>query len=193
MNLYHYSSQLLDVLKTKREQNVLTPKQIEEAERQAKIGKLVGAYCDHISFFFERIPLDIQSAIYGNDHPVWFQGNKLYEYEVPVLGLPDFKYDIVETPKKTALYYDESLTIPAYRRKLEALIKAEGYQGKGATELIKALKPLIGTTRECVAKANSYPNWEQIKNKYAANVPHVMIYPTGGLVRFANVRQIIIP
>lgn len=192
MNLYHYAAQRFDVLKTRREQGVLTKQQIAEAETHAKAYDRIGAYCDHISFFFERVPLDIQGGVYGKDHPVWFPGNKLFEYELPLVGLPDFSYEVVETPKKTELYYDESLTIPAYKNKLRLLNQKEGYQGSGYKELIKALRPLEGSTRECIAKANSYPNWDEIKDKYAANVPHVMIYPKGGKIYFAKVREVVV-
>ena len=192
MNLYHYSTQRFDVLKTKRKQGILTKQEIKSAERLAENQSSVGAYCDHISFFFERLPLDIQGSVYGKDHPVWFPGNKLFEYELPLVGLPDFDYEVVETPKKTELYYDESLTIPVYKEKLRLLNQKEGYRGNGHKELIKALRPLEGLTRECVAKANSYPNWDEIKYKYAANVPHVMIYPVGGIIHFHKVQKVVL-
>ena len=181
MYIYHYSKEKYPELRT-----------LEAQGTHARPQKAPETYGKHISFFLDPIPKDIIGLLYGAFHAVWFPGNKLWEYKVDVSALGDFTYEIVESPEKTKLYYDDSLSIPEYHKKLAEVIKKCNYSGSGKKELERAATPLLHKTREYFIKASKYRNFDEIKKKYAATVPHVMAYPSTGIVRYVSATPIII-
>ena len=194
MKLYHYSAAHFDQLKTLEKQRPLTKEEIEEGARSVKWGAPL-PYYSHISFFFEPVPLDILSSIFPKDHHTWFKGSRLYEYIVDPASIDHFQYAVVESPEKTELYYDESLSIEEYHRRNDALKKKFHYTGHSLAELQQAAKHLEGTTRACFLALPSRPNWSErgkdsIQNKYAATVPHVMLYPASGVIEYQSVKKV---
>lgn len=182
MLLFHYSKDLFDKLLTREKQgNVIKIKQESY---------LPGNYNQHISFFFDPIPFYLISKIYGKDHPVWFPGNKLYQYVVDSSTIGNFKYHIVETPEKTQLVLDDSISEEDYKKIYPELAKKNFYLGTNNSELEKGSKKFINKTREYFLEANKKPNWEQVKNKYAAYIPHVMLYPDSGEVTISEVNTV---
>ncbi len=182
MLLYHYSKNSLPILKTRR---LLST----EIQVQSK-NKL--DYNDHISFFFERPPFEILGTIFGKDHPVWFPVNKLYEHIVDTQDLDTFFYDLVEFPEKTIMFYDNSIKDSEYFKRMALVIKEKKYQGTSVVDLEKACLSLKGTTREYFSLLPTRVNFSEIKGKYAATVPHLMIYPEKGYVKVRNSKQIVI-
>lgn len=194
MKLYHYSAHHYEVLKTLEKQRPLTKEELEEGARSVKWGAPL-PYYSHISFFFESVPLDILSSIFPKDHSVWFKGSRLYEYTVDAAKIGHFQYAVVESPEKTELYYDESLSIEEYHRQINAVKKKFHYAGHSLAELQQAAKHLEGLTRECFLALPSRPNWskkgkDSIQYKYAATVPHVMLYPESGIVEYQSVKKV---
>ena len=49
-----------------------------------------------------------------------------------------------------------------------------------------ACKRYIGKTRSCIEKVKDLPNWNDLKNKYAAGVTHLMLYPADGVIKYLN-------
>lgn len=178
MLLYHYSKEQYDHLLTREAQGLKSSVQEEKS------------YSKHISFFFERPPLDIIGDIFGDGHHTWVNGNKLYEYIVDTSDIGKFEYSIVEFPEKTAILYDTSLTDAQYYSQIEKVTKEKGYKGSGSRDLEKAVHPLLGTTRAAYANMRRHPNFEELKKKYAATVPHVMIYPKSGQIDYRRVSQV---
>jgi len=187
--LYHYASSLYPTLQTRQKQGLITAADLSiEKEIAKKIGK-PGAYSEHISFFFEKIPLDILGSIFGKDHHVWFSGNVLFEYRVDANSLSDFKYEIVESPQAMELYYDDSIQGKHYVQAYNRIMRDKGYRGQGASELLKAVAPLKVLTRLKYQQITTRPNWGDIRKKYAATVPHVLIYPNGGEIKYTSVQK----
>ena len=184
MNLYHYSNAMYPTLKTLRAQGGLGEDELNKDHTESvRLGR-IGAYVDHMSFFFEPLPLDVLGEVYGSEHKVWHSGSKLVQYTVPVQNLGSFKYEIVESPEKVALYYDESLSIEEYKSRLSAVKLEKDYVGMGKDRFEKAIDHLVGNARKAFLRVNKFKDWESTRDKYAANVPHAMTYPRIGEIKY---------
>lgn len=198
--LYHYSAAEHSELQTPRVRGTTDPKKIRVSEEKAKLYGLVGPYCDHISFFFEPIPLDILGKLFGKDHPVWFSGNKLYQHVVLLDDLSDCPYEVVETPtqNKVADQFDwskedehEKMILEFFKRQNRAkLLNGEiGYDKKNLHDQISKFR---GGTRAAYIAASESEDFEDGRNKYAAGVPHLMAYPPSGKVRVNMTTKVVI-
>jgi hypothetical protein len=178
--LYHYSKDLYPELKTRRAQGVEINKAEDINER---------SYYDHISLFLEPIPLDILPSIHKNHHPFYKAGESVYEYSIPLPYLKGWFYTLVESPEKCQLYYDDSVSEQDYHVRMKKIIEENNYEGNDLRELDKIVKKFKGTTRSYFKKLPSMPNYEDIKNKYAPCVPHLMIYSDKGILKYSQVNE----
>lgn len=178
--LYHYSRDLYKDLRTREKQAV-----VSEGQAQNKLP----SYDKHISFFLEPIPLDILPDIHKNQHPFYVAGNEVYEYRVPTVNLGTMTYHLTESPEKTKALYDTTIDDDEYYRIMDEVNKANKYIGDNVRDLESLIDKFEGTTRNAFIKLPCYPNYEEIKNKYAPTVPHFMIYPKSGIVRYSSVSK----
>lgn len=198
MELFHYSVDRYGTLKTREKQGTITPEQRQKAIEEHKdyyqktgIDK-PGFYFEHISFFFERPPLERMSKIFPSGHDFWFRGNKVYEHIVDSKSIGQFAFEIVEFPEKYDLYYNDDIDTATYLLKLKEVTDSLGYIGNGnaALELAVEKNKLKGKTEHFYNLLRSRPNYDKIKNKYAATVPHVMLYPSLGVARPFKIQQV---
>lgn len=175
--LYHYSEALFDSLKTREKQG----NQIEVSGRSD--------YNKHISFFLEPIPLDILPAIHHNEHPFYVAGKEVYEYKIPTTNLGPMTYHLTESPEKTKALYDTSIDDDEYYRIMDEVNKANKYLGDNVKDLEALIDRFEGTTRNYFIKLPSYPNYQELKTKYAPCVPHLMVYPKSGIIRYSSVTK----
>lgn len=191
--LYHYSENEFDILKSLRLQN-----RASEISTPIKNRKYYpGEYSDSVSFFFEPIPTDIISACFKHEHDFWRSGKILFEHTVSISSLKDFKYHIVESPLKTAIYDNfpelpsmNDVTWDNYLRLSMELQQLAGEIGTDISTFKEIIHFLEGTTREQFSKIRYRKDFNNIKSKYAATVPHVMLYPKTGTVQVESVRKI---
>lgn len=204
MHIYHYSPLLFDTLQTKRKRGVATPEEIQRAKTQAARILQPGAlYVDHLSFFFEPIPSEILHLVYGKEHPVWFFGNTLYEYKVDATKIPARSlYEVVESSREVAAldkfvidnsWFDDD---PKLLKKWFVFILAEkikwGEYGNDHNKLLSQIKRGKGTLEEDFFKAAKRDDFKENFKKYAASVPHLMLYPVGGEVAPIEINQVVI-
>lgn len=192
MKLYHYSKQHYSELRTLEKQRPISQEEKKKAIEIRLSSLAPGFYYEHISFFFDPVPYEALGKIFGKDHHTWFPGSQLFEYEIDVKQLGHFSYFIVETPEKTELFYNQTISDDEYDVRIKEIIEEHHYIGQGEKAFIKASEPLIGSTRDYYLKIKSRPNWNDIKNKYAATVPHVMVYPDKGIVKYNAVKEVTI-
>ncbi len=160
------------------------------------------SYDRSISLFLEPIPLDIAS-IYKGKHEFWQSGLELVQYELSINQLPaGIAWRLSESPEKTRLLYekqdweaakeDKSL-IAKYVKEIKDKEKAMGYVGHGHDSLCKIVKRFNRKTRhyteEAAKIAEKFPEDGGFK-KYAACVPHLMIYPGYKPIEYDNVKTI---
>jgi hypothetical protein len=193
--LYHYSLVEIDVLRSLRKQGLMNDEEKIKIARRTKYSP--GNYFDHISFFLEPVPLDTIAACFKHTHPFWKSGTELFEHAVDIKKLKDFKYQIVESPLKTAIYdhfpetpsMDEE-TWDNYQRLVFELQKTAHEVGESNKMLLEIQTALMGKTKEYFERIRFRNDFENIRLKYAATVPHVMLYPKTGLVNVDSVRKV---
>lgn len=204
MKLYHYAPHLFDQLQTKRKRGAADAEEIRRAEKDAvRILQPGATYVDHLSFFFEPVPSDILHLLYGEGHPVWFKGSKLYEYVIDPLKFPEkILYEVVESQKETEAL--EKFTQdhnwveddPVFLKKWFAFILSEkikwGEYGNDKYKLLLQIKKHQGRLEKDFLAATQREDFKQNFNKYAASVPHLMVYPPTGTVDIESRNQIVI-
>lgn len=188
MKLYHYSIDRFPFIKTRREQGV-SAEVIAEAEHKAKKMGLPLPYIDHVSFFIEPIPKETIASIFDNKHPFWKSGQTLYEHVIDTKDIDEKSfYRIVETPEidKYTDRFDWSNKDQSVRSKYFVDMNKEmlrlGYAGYGISKMIKKCEQFLGKTEGFYIKARQRPDAADSETLYAGNVPHVMIYPIGGII-----------
>lgn len=204
MKLYHYSTGDFEKLLTKRATGNVTPEEIKKADEQARRILQPGAtYVDHISFFFERIPSDILHNIYGEKHPVWFDGNVLNEYVVDATQFPEkILYEVVESSREVAALdkftkdHNWVEDDPVLLKKWFAFILNEkvkwGEYGNDKTKLLLQIKRYQGRLRFEFLEAAQREDFQDNFKKYAASVTHLMLYPPTGEVEWVEKNRIVI-
>jgi hypothetical protein len=63
-------------------------------------------------------------------------------------------------------------------------------QGSGLDNLINAIKKYKGRTKEYFEKATKRHDFEEMKRLYAANVPHIFLYPSEGIIQVSEHNKI---
>lgn len=204
MLLYHYSKERFPKLKTKRNAGLLTKEEIKAIDKKDRQRLLPAhSYIDHISFFFDPVPSVILSRIFGITHPVWHTGSKLFEHIVDTALLEDdIIFEIVESDKKTKLFDDFAERTnwidddPALlkRWKLLELSKKMEWGEIGSTRAKLELQIVEngGHLDKAFLKAYAREDFEWNRMKYAANVPHVMLYPRSGDIEVIGVNSLTI-
>lgn len=203
MQLYHYAAKQFDALKTRRASGVATADEIRKAEAQAKKFHDEGAYVDHISFFFDPIPSKTLGQIFGADHAVWYPGSQLFEYVVDVEALgDDVLYRVVESLRRTVFLdkfskdnnweSDDPAILSRYISQINALQKKWGELGRGIPALRSQILLNKGKTEENYLAAAARPDFADGKHRYASNVPHLMAYPTSGVVAYKAINKLVI-
>lgn len=168
----------------------------ERALEMMEYRQTPGPYYNHISFFFEPVPYDILGRLFKNaNHDFWHTGNKVYEHSIDSADLGNFDYMIVETPldkehRKSWPVNDDQEEREMYFLELRELREKKGHIGKGNTAFEKGAKPFVGGTRDAYIKATQHPSDEDSLTLYAADVPHVMLYPENTTTPIRVVRPI---
>lgn len=191
MKLYHYSDTHYDVLLTRRMTGQAAPEGV----------KVSDDYLDHISFFFDPIPSKILPEVFSKGHPFWYTGHRIYEHIIDVNELEDgIRFHVVESLMKTKLldeFSEEHNWVdddPILLRKWENLIAGEtlkaGEAGRSRTRLKIQISKNTGITASCFIAASQRDDFHYGYNKYAANVPHLMLYPEGGKIIVREVNEL---
>ena len=196
MKLYHYAKDLYPILKNRIKSGAADDKEIKEQMAWNKETEGPGIYNAHISFFIDPLPLALLSKIFGEGHHTWFNGNELYEYTVDVDSLDkDIVYDLVESPMAVKTldetdWVDTDEFLIAYKKKLYNLKRSAGETGNTLSGLKSQLSKYKGKTKDFYIAASERNDFKENFNKYAANVPHVMLYPESGTVKIESVNAV---
>jgi hypothetical protein len=188
VKIYHYSTERFPFIKTRREQGV-SESDLEEAVHKAKKMGLPLPYVDHVSFFIDPIPKETIAAIFSNKHPFWKAGQTLYEHVIDTKDINEKSfYRIVETPEidKYTDQFDWTVKDLSVRSKYFVEMNKEmlrlGYSGYSINKMVKMCQRFIGKTEGYYIKARQRPDAADSEQLYAGNVPHLMIYPMGGVI-----------
>ena len=188
--LFHYSDKLFHHIKSLRAQGHLTPVQIREAEKLSK-GTILPPYIDNISFFIDPLHLSAMPGYYDDKHTFYKHGKELFEYEIDTADLGELTYQLVESPEKTAMVYDPSIDDAEFYAKMDEYHKSLKYIGNNVNDLDEVINRFKGTIDSYFHKVKNYPDFEKLMSKYAALVPHLMIYPKSGVVKYRQIHSIV--
>jgi hypothetical protein len=202
VRLYQYAPDHFASLQTRRKSGLASADEIKRSEQSAKKYLSEGAYVDHISFFFDPIPSKVLANIYGPTHRAWAKGTKLFEHVVDVTSLGhDVLYRVVESQRKTAFLDefskdnnwedDDPAMLMKYIKEINALQRKWGELGTGLVNLEKQIALNVGKTEQAYVIASQREDFEWGREKYAANVPHLMVYPTSGEVAIASINSLV--
>jgi hypothetical protein len=194
MELYHYSKEPYTELLTKRASGVASDQDILKAVTSSKLRGLHGhLYVDHISFFLDPIPSIVVGNIF-HGHSFWVKGNTIYEHVIDVDKLEkNIEYEFVESEQRIELLdqfaEQENWTSddPAIYKKWLTTELTHKYRWKEIGESREFLKTKIKELRGHLGvqfmKARERDDYKDNAQKYAAFVPHVMLYPSSGAIK----------
>ena len=202
MYLYHYSGEFFNSLMTRRASGAASLAEIKSSERKAKELNLEAPYVDHISFFFDPIPASYLPTVFPKNHQTWVKGKHLYEYVVNVddiVGQP--LYRVVESVRKTELLKvfskendwttDDPAILKKWLKLADMMQREWGELGNDPKILRNQIQLNSGKILEYYKAAVLDEDFEYNKMKYAANVPHLMLYPIDGEVKFDHVNSLV--
>ncbi len=202
MKLYHYNEKPLDILISLYGRGL-------NSEDKKRLGDYVNetkdpyAYIKNLSFFLEPIPRNLPEILH-NEHSFWTSGKELYQHIVDTSVFSrDVPYRLVESPEKTDLIYNKQNWTLAeknpelateYKRQITELEKELLLTGRGIYDLVKVASRYKGIT-EYYKKAyklhKKFPE-DNIISKYAACVPHLMVYTAMDKVKVSKINEFIL-
>ena len=197
--LYHYSEKMHDPLKTREAQGfVMSPDILKVEANKNRFKTYPGLYDRQISFFIDPIPRDLPDK-FDHRHPFWTSGKTLYEHEVSV-SRTDYVFDdidfiLTEAPWRKELMdqtnFNNEREVQAYYLKCAAMRAHLGEQGRGVHLLSKVIEKYKGACNQHFGQYRDDPYYEtDILPKYAAMVPHLMLYPKDGIIPVHQIRRI---
>ncbi len=181
ITLYHYSVERYTELSS------LAARGLQKKGFEAKESDPF-AYNKSISFFFEPIPLNLPEILH-HEHNFWKTGVELYQYEISTIQLKEeTPYRLTEGEEIVDLIYNKqdwdkakgnNSLIEQYKKEIQEMEVLLKYKGTDVNELIKASKKYQTGIRkkyqELYEFHRKHPE-DNLLDKYAACVPHVMIY-----------------
>lgn len=201
MLLYHYNPKPLDALKTSEARGSLSSEKIKRADEMASFRRDVGPYYKHISFFFDPIPADIIGTLFSRcPDAQWKIGATYFEHVINSSEIGEFKYRVVEVPrisKSPELKWPgdnaaDNLKKDYFTQRYNMEV-SQGLVGLTNENFDAVCKEFVGGTRRAFIEATRHPATPDNLTLYAADVPHVMLYPEKGILPVKNKpRKIII-
>ena len=186
VKLYHYSATQYPVLQTVENRQVDTHNYSKYLAYAKQTGD-IGGYHQHLSFFIEPVPVDIW-RFYPTDHPVWAKGTKLFLHHIYLEDAFPGGYKFTETPlhQKRVKGLPDELSDAELIAFKKALYKEQYNEGEMGTSFIQCATKIRELTKNGMyhwyLKLKNSVNYEEVKYKYAANIPHLMMYPASGQV-----------
>lgn len=167
--LYHYSAVPRDELLNKALRGIKEPKHDERWKKRYGY-----RYVDHISTFMEPIPYESIHESFPDDHPVWYEGNTIYEHRIEIDTLDGVQFAILESTLKVILRdrAPDWVSDKVYFALQDAISKVEIQEGKGSDDMKKACLSYRGTVKK------QYDKLREKSTKYAPTVPHMAIFVT---------------
>ncbi len=203
MNLYHYSVEKHDNIRShvlqEADKEIEPPNSDESGHELAYMKELLSFQKRHapdlydykrsVSFFLEPIPRNLPSILH-NEHKFWKSGVSLWEYVIDSRDLPkSVPFQLVESNETTELLYrkqdwsnaeNNPALVKKYKQEIEQLKLELHLKGEGSTALEVIARKYSKGIANYYAKAYKLhkDNPEDgIMDKYAACVPHLMVYP----------------
>lgn len=209
MNLYHYSKERYDILKSLKRQGTYTEE--EELDWVARWRDIEGVAPYHYNISCFCGPINVKQLVSlfpkGFTHPFWRSDTTYYEHVISIDDIPKgTPFMFVETPADT----EHLLATPPEAFERESFVKqylrdkmrrkrltGEIYDGENKTkfnysELFeRQIRKFSNVDAFITTKYSNKKYQEFVKDgKYASCVPHVMLYPEFGELRVSNINKV---
>lgn len=203
MYLYHYAPEAHNTVQSKAASGIVTPLEAAHERLKAINNKAFHkAYCDHISFFFEPIPAELLPKLFPDDHHAWHKGNVLYEHIVDVDILPlHIPYDVVESTKFLLAFDkfcieknwvdDNPALLREWQQLEDGMLRRWNERGSRLAFLKQKIEENQGIIAQKYVEAVERPDFVWNKYKYAACVPHLMLWPPRGEVKVQKINKVV--
>lgn len=197
MNLYHYSAELWVDLRTRKAQGLAKADEVQQSTMLAQQLGDLGSYLEHISLFIEPLPLDKLPKLFGGSHPFYRSGQTVYQYTITVrVADPNMPWSLVESPA-VGKYTDQwdwsnvdKETRRGYIRKMNDYMHRHKYHGLTIRDMLTRITPFMDKTEEFFIQARKSKWANDTKEQYAAEVPHLMVYPVDGILKPTHVEKL---
>lgn len=201
--IYHYSIKKYKSLLTVNERNNLNLIDKNEynklLEYQNSRG-FVPSYLDHISFLIDPLPVDLIVKNFKDSNNKLYTSDSCYEYSINISSLlNNLNYwRVVENPINNFFnsylwidmdYPGKDILFFGTRDLLNNIFKNEGSE---FSNFVNTLKKYKGVTRDAYIKLINSSDFKTYKElgMYAPTVPHLMIYPKVGEIKYSSIRKI---
>lgn len=189
MFLYHYSTN--DSFEELLTVNFRSGKQHPVFTNKNEITKRFGDYKSHVSLFLDKVDFKGLASAFDN-HPFWCKGNTITEYSISFRDIPEkinWEMAEVETTVSYSEYENLSDGVDKYWSALLLNKLKTGFAGESKQSMRKAiLKCKTGIQQLQIEKAKEDPQ----SKRYAADVPHLMMYPLDGRIKIFSKRTFVI-
>lgn len=202
MKLYHYNTCQFDYLQSIYGRGI-TSKDRKRLGDYVNNSEGLYAYVKNLSFFMEPIPLDLPKILH-NEHEFWLSGRMLFEHVVDTKDLnPNVPYRLVESTEKTDLIFNkqdwdraerENELVTLYKTQIAELEEELELTGIGVSKMVKVAsryKNLRKSYQDAYKLYKKHPE-DKLFSKYAACVPHLMIYTAKDKVKVESVKEIVL-
>ena len=191
--LYHYSLERYDRLLSLEAQGGDVDLKLENM--RAEFRHTTNRYSEKINFLFAPAPLDKIAGYYNGENPFWTSGAKLYEYRVRIKNLDDMPGTLSEELWHTALlnaveWYDDKDRRAEWFSAIAILRKMQGSIITNNRDLVTQAERYAPLTASQYSLMQSNPEWDDVKLKYAATVPHVALAPPDGIIVYDIIREV---
>lgn len=192
MFIYHVSDQPHKQIKPKRLQG-MTPEELAKIDRDFKEWG-TPPYTWSMSFFFDPPPYS-EFLYHYEEKDRWKPGSTVYEHKIDVssLVLPLY-WRVVESPINSTMHGSiwDSIDDKLWFQLRWEMLAITGHMGFDIDGLKTAIEKYSGTTTSYYRKLWSSPEFSEMKDYYAPNVPHLMIW-SGNAVDVQSIKKVVIP
>lgn len=197
MLFYHYSSKPYHSLQSRMKQGLVTQDQRNRELRSMAVKGEIAPYSDNISLFIEPAPLDIIASVFSNRHEFWVAGRSIYEHVVDLNDIErNITYELTETPDRGEYVdqfdwdVDDTEVYRKYHQAINKWMLSRKLAGRSRADMMAAINPYLGKTRSFYIATMSREDYEENLQKYAASVPHLMVYPSSGELSLLSVSKV---
>jgi hypothetical protein len=202
--LYHYSTAKYPAIKSREAQGVITSKEdLRYQKERIKQTHFPDIYDRSISLFIDPIPRDI-AKYYGHRHTFWKTGEAIYEHCICLdvgVDVNDanrlIKFVVVETPyvfelMETCEFNTKAERINFFDRAFKLMLVHHDV-GEGWPQLEKCIKRWAGKTGKNYSTLMQDEHFEEeILPRYAARIPHLIVWPADGTLPVSETKRIVL-
>jgi hypothetical protein len=201
--IYHYSLQKYPNLLTLNEQynqGVVNETLYKEALNYQNKHQFQPSYLEHISFLFDKLPIDLIISNFKDSNNALYTSSFCYEYEIDINSLSNNLnyWRVVENPInvffRNYLWIDSNflgkdLLFFGTRNLLNIIVSNEGSNFSKFKSVINKYKD---STRTGYLRLINDPDFNIFKKRgmYAPLVPHLMLFPITGIIKYSNVKRV---